>query len=344
MIFKSKINTHEVFIFNNVGLIKSIAHKECSPSFLYLSDGEQKQSACMRCVNPRCINFPIEKIDTNWIADFPKDISTKVCPVDCIEIGESGIPIIKSNECISCGLCALACPVGAIYAHNGNFYVNNVVNDPTLFAKKSSENLNHVNLQRLQIEHLSKIPHTGSIIDKSTNYMKLVYDKIENNVNPNIFVRNILILLGISAASKRNGDVYTRMDLIVKYRNKIGEAEIEFGEDTLSASRRILDDIAMLKCRYNIPIDNNIPIVITLKLPNKRQGFWQVVSDINNVLNIKINTVTVGALLILCWHFSEFIPEKYYIDSSNMKIKELVESEIGMKINEDIKGIFNPEK
>lgn len=37
-----------------------------------------------------------------------------VCPVDCIELGETQY-FINPDTCIDCGACVAACPVDAIY-------------------------------------------------------------------------------------------------------------------------------------------------------------------------------------------------------------------------------------
>ena len=47
-----------------------------------------------------------------------KDMSCiEVCPVDCIYLDEDDdrMCYIEPNECIDCGVCESACPVGAIY-------------------------------------------------------------------------------------------------------------------------------------------------------------------------------------------------------------------------------------
>ncbi len=38
----------------------------------------------------------------------------EACPVDAIEVTDEGAVLIHTNECISCGLCAIACPFGVI--------------------------------------------------------------------------------------------------------------------------------------------------------------------------------------------------------------------------------------
>ena len=124
--------------------------------------------------------------------------------------------------------------------------------------------------------------------------------------------------------------------------------EIEFGKDTLDASRGILDDIAVLNTRYNIPKEQNNPLVVCLQLPNARQGYWQVVKDIKVVENIKINTISIGALLILLWNNKNLnlCTNPFYADFDNMSIKKCVEDILGRKIQliDGSIGIFEPIK
>jgi len=43
----------------------------------------------------------------------------EVCPVDCILVeDEDRMCFIEPNDCIDCGVCEPACPVGAIFAEN----------------------------------------------------------------------------------------------------------------------------------------------------------------------------------------------------------------------------------
>lgn len=59
-----------------------------------------------------------------------------------------------------------------------------------------------------------------------------------------------------------------------------------------------------------------------------------MIKDINKVVNIKINTITFGALLLLVWnnveinHFDDF-----YLDMDNMSIRKQLEELLGRKIN-----------
>ncbi|CAB3289587.1 Iron-sulfur protein clustered with CO dehydrogenase/acetyl-CoA synthase [Methanocaldococcus lauensis] len=41
----------------------------------------------------------------------------EICPVDAIYLKEN-IPIVNKEKCIACGMCAIACPIGAIFIKN----------------------------------------------------------------------------------------------------------------------------------------------------------------------------------------------------------------------------------
>ena len=53
---------------------------------------------------------------TNACIDVMDQSCIEVCPVDCIyrEDGDR-MCYVEPNECIDCGVCELACPVGAIF-------------------------------------------------------------------------------------------------------------------------------------------------------------------------------------------------------------------------------------
>ena len=128
-----------------------------------------------------------------------------------------------------------------------------------------------------------------------------------------------------------------------------GAVEIEFGRDTLDASRGILDDIAVLNTRYGIKKQNNRPLVICLQLPNIRQGYWQVIRDVKIVEGIKIETITIGALMYLLWNGCIFKPEddQYYIDYDNMDLRRILCTQTKCKdisISKKKLGIMEPMK
>lgn len=73
-----------------------------------------------------------------------------------------------------------------------------------------------------------------------------------------------------------------------------------------------------------------------------------MIKDISNVLNLKIQTLSLGALLILAWNDIEigFSQRQFYVDFDNLSIRGVTDSELGRRnnISNGFLGILEPEK
>lgn len=308
------------------------------------------KSSCLKCINPKCIYITEEKIKINSILGLSIDANRKVCPVDAINRDDKNGEIrIDNKVCINCGLCISRCPIRAIFFNNKTeVSVNNMLDDNQFIMEVNCKNIKE---HERMIEILDSINKIGTCILEDNDLLKKLNDNLYklNHYKQNLFVRNLFITLGCNSLISRNGDVYTRLDAIYKsQKGTMGVVEIEFEKDTLGAVRNILDDIAVLHARYNFSKIENFSVVVCLQLPNERQGYWQVIKDINRVEQLKINTITVGAMLLLMWNNSYFDPNinSFYIDYDNKTIRKNIENQIGRKINltEGKLGILEPIK
>lgn len=323
---------------NTIILIKEIPSyikiQSNSPGLAHFNDSCEHSIGCIGCPNPRCIHFSPREIECDFVEGFSCDKSTNVCPVDAIYSDPYGMPVIDNQKCISCGICVSRCPIGALYflsdgtlmLDSGTFSMKYRYTMP--YSQKALQEV------QLQIDELIKVKKTGVFLNACDRVMERIYRRIKQLESKyhNYIARNLLIALGCKCSIRRIGDVYTRMDAIYSSpKGSFGSIEVEFGRDTLEASRAILDDVAVLYTRYGINKRNNLPVVVCLQLPNARQGYWQVVKDVNTVEKIKIETVTIGSLLILLWNRCVFEPEneRYYIDYDNMNLREVISNQIG---------------
>ena len=261
-------------------------------------------------------------------------MNDNVCPTDAISIQEKSI-CIDNNKCIGCGLCAVRCPVGAIYIKNGKASLNVAESYPN-FILEHDLNPETEKMQETLLKHLVPMHRGGIVRKESDNVMADIYSKITNLHQDiqNLLVRNLLITIGNQASISRLGNVYSRFDGFYENEKQKGVLEIETGTDMLAVSRTILDDIAVINVRYNISSMDNKPLAVVLSLPNKRTDYWQVIKDIKNVTNICICTLTFGALLLFTWNcedVSDF--QKFYIDVDNSSLRRFVEEELGRKVN-----------
>jgi Fe-S-cluster-containing hydrogenase component 2 len=345
-IFRENVSRKRLLVFNTIP--DSITFHDKGPAEMIFSNGDKCSTACIGCKSPSCMYYDDSEIECRNLPDFPNDKSTEVCPVGAIKWDTSTeTPKIDDGNCLHCGLCIKRCPVGALY-YDGNV---KVVSKKSKYQEMVAATHDNFEQQKQQLDTISSLDRNGCFIHETDALLTSIYEKLASlkSIYHNIVVRNLFIGLDCNCAMRRIGDVYTRMDAVyLSKRNSFGAVEVEFGKDTLDASRGILDDIAVLNTRYGIPKSDNRAVVVSLQLPNARQGYWQVVKDIFNVESIQINTITIGALLILLWNNEHFDPVdfSYYVDYDNMDIRSILERHLGRRINlsDKLLGILEPIK
>lgn len=325
-VFKEGTHRQKLSVLKEIPF--SITLGQGSPGMAHFRNGTEGHIGCLGCINPRCMFFSDEEIECDYIEGFPNDKSTAVCPVGAVSWeSTSETPIIDSKKCINCGVCVSRCPVGALYFSNTGILTTNTSPGKNVEIKMANTRIRSIHLH--QIEQLVKLPRIGVTLNASDRLFESIYGKLvhlKSNYHNDV-ARSLLIALGCKCSMRRVGDVYTRMDAVYSSpAGSFGAVEVEFGRDTLDASRGILDDIAVLNTRYGVNKHNNKAIVICLQLPNARQGYWQVVRDVKKVEGIKIGTITVGALMFLLWNGCTFEPEddRYYIDYDNMDLRHIL--------------------
>lgn len=346
-IFKEAINRKHINVLQEIPNV--ITFKPGEPATHHFYSGRDECFAtCLGCADAPCMNFHEDEIKCAEVSMFAGDKSIATCPVDALRWdSDSGRPIIDNKKCVLCGICMRRCPVGAIFFDKGKVLIYS--GDDNVHQLKADKD--SVSQQFEQLATITNKPRGGVLINESDDLMDAIYSKLfklSNNYH-NSIGRNLLISLGCNSSMRRIGDVYTRMDAVYSSSDGcFGAVEVEFGRDTLDASRGILDDIAVLFTRYKIAKSNNCPLVICLQLPNARQGYWQVVKDISVVEGIRINTLTVGALMILNWNGCSFEPSinDYYIDYDNMLLRNAMEIQLDGPVHISNKklGILEPMK
>ena len=325
-VFKEGTNRQYLSILNEMPF--AIEIHQGIPGTAHFRNGDECHIGCLGCINPRCMYFSNEEIECDRVEGFPNDKSINACPVEALSWDDSSAtPVIDTKKCINCGVCVSRCPVGALFfSDKGKLKVNTA---PTEYVERRSPDTTTQSLHLRQIEQLVNTPRAGVYLNASDRLFESIYNKLfrlKSNYH-NSVGRSLLIALGCKCSMRRIGDVYTRMDAIYSSpAGSFGAVEIEFGRDTLDASRGILDDIAVLNTRYGVHKLDNKALVICLQLPNARQGYWQIVKDVKIVEGIKIGTITIGALMLLLWNGCVFEPEndRYYIDYDNMDLRRIL--------------------
>ena len=331
---KLQVNPLSISSINSINKIKVVPTK---PATIHFNDGSSIISSCLKCPNTPCYNFSKSELKLKALPDCAYNPNNITCPTNAISIDkDTAFPVIDSNKCIGCGICAFRCPTKAIYIDNGLAIVNKKVSekDTAHYTTISTDEFNS------SLNIINSLKSEGSLVSESDLIMNNIYkdilslNRLDSNL-PNTFVRNILLSLGTTYNSSKTGDNNFRMDGLLGNSSHLGVCEIEFGNDLLNSPRNILDDIAVICSRYSKDCNTLYPLIVSLELPNTRSEYWRVIQDINKVLNIKINSLSLGALLLLLWNLQkiDILTHNFYADCNNLSIRKSIELILNKNIN-----------
>lgn len=312
-------------------------------SMIQFSDGGSAPGSCIHCINPPCLEYADSEIELEIFKAFPSDRTLEVCPTKAISWPqESDSPIIDDESCIFCGLCVSRCPVAAICLNPDEDTV--VLNDlPNKYFHLHDQDVSEATHESLR-KAFSEVPKKGIFTLESDEVLQRFYDKFKSVVTkkkhsaqfPNHLVRNLMLAVGLKALMSRRGDAYLRMDIVFEQNGRAGTCEVELGGEFLDAPRNLLDSVAVLVSRDKIGKNNIVPLVVTLSLPRQRSEYWQVIKDIKQVLNLRINSLTIGMLVLLVWNgirISLDSQEILYADSDTATLKDKFECILGRELN-----------
>lgn len=312
----------------------SINFNSGKKSIIKFENNKVFQSACVSCLEPSCMRFDSEELCIDELKSFPRDQSDNVCPVSAIKWSKKqNVPVIDKNKCISCGLCAIRCPAGAISFDSEN-------KAEVSLSSEAFEDSEDIKRNYKTVKLLIDTNKNGSIAIENPSSIKNLVKRVKVSKNQNslnyydLLARNLLIALGYNSCIRRRGDVYIRMDGIMADKSgKIGVIEVE--NDTLSildAPRNIMDDVAVLSSRYKINKSKIFGVIICNTMPNQRTEYWRVIDDIKKILDIEIYTITIPALIILAWNFRSLDIKLYSTKSDSCSIRNGFEKNLDKKM------------
>ncbi len=264
-------------------------------------NGDSEIGTCLNCVSHPCINYSKKELAIDVLSGMPHNNTTKVCPSDSIRVGIDGFPEIDPRSCFGCGVCLTRCGYAAInLGGDSKAYVNRQSTKTISWVRNHDESK-----ERSRIEPFKKarIDIERKLLPKL--YFARLYKALSENVKrengfENLFVRNLLMNLGVPSKIRAVGNNDIRFDLLGLVDGVVIIGEIGLGKlDALEGPRAILDDIAVLNSRYKIPQKSIIPLVVVSGFPNKRSDVYEVMTDITKVLGIRISMVSIHFLIIM---------------------------------------------
>jgi NAD-dependent dihydropyrimidine dehydrogenase PreA subunit len=287
------------------------------PTRVILDDKREGQGSCLGCSQAPCIEkHPSEQALVGELEAYPGDPSGDVCPPRAISWDTvNKVAVVDSASCIGCGLCVTRCPYGAISLSRGSV-ATVAASDPNTLVTLVNVKREHAKpakkgvLARLDAPAAQALPNSVATLGDAKGML---------------FIRNLFHEVGLNARVRRRGDTNMRIDAVgVSRSGRPFVAEIELSLAVLESPRALLEDVAILHARYGYAVADIDPISVILSFPNVRSEYYQVIDDIEQVLDIRCRSITVGALVGMLWNFSRidgfsddaFITKKGAVDLS----------------------------
>ena len=283
----------------------------------FIVDGTGVNGCCCKCKERYCLEYSPAELHSEFFNSFTHNTSNRVCPTEAISCAEDSIHI-DASKCIGCAVCVSRCPYSAIAydAGAGKCFVQS--NELRIPETPSVQENQITGFQALQTDvEYTRI--SAPFISASA------LDIINNTDAPEIIARNLLINLGIITNAYAKGNQHNRIELFAFTNGTYLIGECETSNDSLSVTRKLLDDLSVLVSRYSLNADNIVPLAVLNRLPNKRTDFYEVIEDIRNVLGIQIHTVTYASLFLLNLYRCKLSPDDFKaftVDRNNTDIRE----------------------
>lgn len=281
---------------------------EDAPSLIKLSNDEKINSSCLNCSAKPCLMF--NDIVQTKIVDviFSKD----VCPTSALYLDEFEQVVVDKENCIGCGLCMLRCETGAIYMHKNKATIHRDVTDlvqgkllPVTISYKYDKSINiEKKLKRLSV----------AIIENK---------KPDSLIINNLF-KSLFMALGFKVAKPRVGDVNLRMDLIVDTKEKLYLVEVD-NLGSPETIRDIIDDVAIFSDKYNKDLSSLAGVACIIEFPNKRSEYYELISDVENVLGFNIYSLSLGVLLLSLFSRKEINIERFHINEKQTSSRSMLD-------------------
>ena len=267
---------------------------------LHFAGGIPHRTTCLGCQDAPCMKHTEADINPRSpnLTDFPRDPSREICPADAMTWDRDAYgPTIDVDKCIGCGLCAVSCPYGAISLSPDGVAIVHKQDPDGIAIPVATRDRPH-----------KLLPRHGTLGSRDMPFARQLPAITAGlgDIQRSRMVRNMLLACGISASMRRKGDTNIRMDGVLHFASgHVGVVELETSDAVLESPRALLEDIAVLHGRFDVPMDEIVPVSILAALPNLRAEYYQVIDDISSVLKIHCRTLTLGALCLLMWRFRE---------------------------------------
>ena len=255
--------------------------------------GSSKTSCCIKCDDVPCIRFqsPGEGSAT----------SMQVCPTEAITVNPSG-GVSIGDGCISCGICAILCPVSAIDVRNGEIAVVietrpelvEVVLNRGVFLESRDGASQFSRFEEDDIRIVAKRMSDISVTFTQKSFYGLT--------------AALFRCLGIETFLPPQGDTNNRIDLILTHPSRSLAVEIKSATETRSINIKSIQQalenkIVLDERKFFGSNASDSSLVVGFSYPSERSGVQELIYDISKTYGINVGIISVEDLYMQVLQF-----------------------------------------
>ncbi len=242
------------------------------------------ESKCISCVTTPCMK---------------QDLGNRIvesCPVQAIAINPNTGKIQISEDCISCGLCALRCPVGAIEW---------TADKPALVH--SDHDISNMSVVKpdIQMDWLSNLRHSQTAsLDSIQEVARIITDNLKREKASVIYplVASYLQVLGFSATASNMGDTSSRADVTIKTAQGTVPIEVKSYTEVefinLKSVQQAFENKLLTARQDQVSKLNTLSsLAIAFSYPSDRSRLDQLIEDVDGAFGIRIGIISLPRLL-----------------------------------------------
>jgi Fe-S-cluster-containing hydrogenase component 2 len=280
--FAKEESKQEFYAIKNPALI----HR--SPDFL----GSGETSCCINCLDRPCLFFG----QTGATSPLPNSR----CPTDALRPKQGG-GVTVGEGCISCGLCAVSCPVGAI----------GIGPDGTaLVSEMQPEQVEVVSSEKRFLELRNGAKQYANLSDREIKAASKKFADISGVLTQKAFyglTSSLFQSLGVETFLPPQGDTNNRIDLILTDSDRSLAVEIKSATETRSINMKSIQQalenkIVLDQRRFFESMRSDSSLVVGFSYPPDRSGVDELIMDISNTFGIRIGLITIEDLYCKVMH------------------------------------------
>ena len=239
-----------------------------------------------------CVSCPDHSCLTSAVDGNSSGSTEGLCPANAIDLNPLSGTAQITNDCFGCGLCVLACPVGAIGIEEGQALVGKI--EDRYLREVDPEDFD-IWLDRLTImgpDHESSLRAVNDVVARSAPLRGSAFY---------LLTEKVLRSIGIDARMSNMGDTSQRIDLVVSTPHGRVPVEIKSATETPIINAKSIQQAVENKLTISrmdgLEVLNQLSTwVIGYEYPPDRTQHLNLVEDIYRVYGISVGLLSIRTL------------------------------------------------